>query len=75
MLDGCDGEIARAKYLESDRGGRVDSYCDMIGGFLFVLGLGVGLSRVSFPHTDLYVVEGVLSVVLVSLHEWLLRQT
>ena len=75
MLDGCDGEIARAKYLESERGGRIDSYCDMIGGFLFLLGLGAGLSRASVPQTNLYFVEAILSVVLVSLHEWLLRQT
>ena len=75
MLDGCDGEIARAKYLESEHGGRIDSFCDMIGGFLFVMGLGLGLSRVSDPHTDLYVIEGVLSVIFVASHEWLLRKS
>ncbi len=75
MLDGCDGEIARAKYLESERGGRIDSYCDMIGGFLFVVGLGLGLSRVSYPHTGLYAAEGALSVILVTSHESLLRRS
>ena len=27
-LDGCDGEIARAKYLESDLGAKLDGLCD-----------------------------------------------
>lgn len=73
MLDGCDGEIARAKYLESQRGERIDSFCDMLAGFLFVIGLGLGLSRASSPHPVLYAVEGVLSAVLIAAHESLLR--
>ncbi|MEO7723805.1 MAG: CDP-alcohol phosphatidyltransferase family protein [Chthoniobacterales bacterium] len=45
ILDGCDGEIARAKYLESARGRRLDTWCDVIGNLFLVLALGYGLSR------------------------------
>jgi phosphatidylglycerophosphate synthase len=43
ILDGCDGEIARALYLESDFGARLDFVCDTMANVLFVLALGVGL--------------------------------
>jgi len=45
ILDGCDGEIARAKYLESERGRRLDAFCDFVANLLFVLCLGIGLFR------------------------------
>ena len=44
ILDGCDGEIARAKYLESPRGRALDTWCDTVGNLLMVLSLGYGLS-------------------------------
>jgi len=31
ILDGCDGEVARLKYLESPQGARLDLLCDGIG--------------------------------------------
>jgi phosphatidylglycerophosphate synthase len=45
ILDGCDGEIARAKYLDSERGRRLDAFCDFLANVLFVLCLGIGLFR------------------------------
>lgn len=45
ILDGCDGEIARAKYLDSERGRRLDAFCDFLSNLIFVLCLGVGLFR------------------------------
>ncbi len=45
ILDGCDGEIARAKYLESERGRRLDAFCDFVANLIFVLCLGIGLFR------------------------------
>ena len=45
ILDGCDGEIARAKYLDSERGRRLDAFCDFVANLFFVLCLGIGLFR------------------------------
>ena len=45
VLDGCDGEIARAKFMESTRGRQLDDLFDVLSNILLVLGLGVGLSR------------------------------
>ncbi len=69
ILDGCDGEIARAKYLESKRGGQIDDLCDLFGAFVFVLGLGFGLSH---SH-GFYAREAILLVLMIAVNEWLLR--
>jgi phosphatidylglycerophosphate synthase len=45
ILDGCDGEIARAKYLDSEKGPGLDALGDLIALLLFSLGLGFGLFR------------------------------
>src|SRR5438445_6538337 len=45
ILDGCDGEIARAKNLESKFGERLDNFCDFLASLLYVLALGLGLAR------------------------------
>jgi CDP-L-myo-inositol myo-inositolphosphotransferase len=49
ILDGCDGEIARAKFMESERGRRLDDLFDVLSNILLVLGLGFGL-RYAHPH-------------------------
>lgn len=72
ILDGCDGEIARAKYLESRRGGRIDDFLDMIGSVLFVTGLGWGLS---FTHRHAYAWEGLLCAAVILANEIVLRRT
>src|SRR2546430_4710910 len=64
ILDGCDGEIARAKNLESKSGERLDHLCDFLASLLYVLALGLGLHRLS---------EGVVCAVLITANEWLLR--
>ncbi len=75
ILDGCDGEIARAKYLESKAGGRIDDFCDIVGGLLFVIGLGFGLYRSSAaPNAWLYAAEGILCATLIATNEFLLRR-
>ena len=68
ILDGCDGEIARAKYLDSDKGPGLDAFGDLIALLLFSLGLGVGLSRAtdatSFSRW-IFLGEGVLCFLLI----------
>jgi hypothetical protein len=64
ILDGCDGEIARAKNLESRLGERLDSLCDFIASLLFVIGLGFGLHRFR---------EGIVCAALIAANELLLQ--
>ena len=64
ILDGCDGEIARAKNLESKFGERLDNFSDFLASVLYVLALGFGLHRWS---------EGIICAALITINEWLLR--
>jgi CDP-L-myo-inositol myo-inositolphosphotransferase len=64
VLDGCDGEIARARNLESKLGERLDNLCDFLASLIFVLALGSGLNHFK---------EGVICAVLISANELLLR--
>jgi len=64
ILDGCDGEIARAKNLESKFGERLDSVCDFLGSLIYVLALGSGLHHFK---------EGVVCALLITANELLLR--
>src|SRR6266481_6260645 len=64
ILDGCDGEIARAKNLESKFGERLDHFCDFLASLLYVLALGLGLDRLS---------EGIICAGLITANESLLR--
>ena len=64
ILDGCDGEIARAKNLESKFGERLDYFCDFAASLLYVLTLGLGLH-----HS----IEGIVCAVLITANEVLLR--
>ena len=69
ILDGCDGEIARAKFLESESGRRLDDIFDILSNILLVLGLGFGLSR----HSEWnYLLEGLAAAALIGLNELLL---
>jgi len=64
ILDGCDGELARTKKLESKFGERLDYFCDFMASLLYVLALGVGLYRVT---------EGIVCAVLITANELVLR--
>src|SRR5216110_892055 len=64
ILDGCDGEIARARNLESKFGERLDYFCDFVASLLYVLALVLGLHRSS---------EGIVCAVLITANELLLR--
>jgi len=64
ILDGCDGEIARAKNLESKFGERLDNVCDFLGSLIYVLALGSGLHHFK---------EGVVCALLITANELLLR--
>ncbi|MEY2542693.1 MAG: 1L-myo-inositol 1-phosphate cytidylyltransferase / CDP-L-myo-inositol myo-inositolphosphotransferase [Verrucomicrobiota bacterium] len=64
ILDGCDGEIARAKNLESKRGEFLDHFCDLLGSLLFVIALGFGLHRSA---------EGIVCAILIAANELFLR--
>jgi len=64
ILDGCDGEIARAKNLESKFGERLDNLYDFLGSLIYVLALGTGLNHFK---------EGVVCAVLITANELVLR--
>src|SRR4030095_5942779 len=64
ILDGCDGEIARAKYLDSERGRVLDAFCDFVANLIFVLCLGIGLFRqpsVSANIRFVYLLESLIT--------------
>src|SRR5438270_586759 len=70
ILDGCDGEIARAKYLDSETGPGGDASGDLISLLLFSLGLGFGLFRGAQQHAVnqwIFLSEGVLTFVFIAL--------
>jgi phosphatidylglycerophosphate synthase len=69
ILDGCDGEIARAKYLDSERGRSLDAFCDSVANLIFVLCLGVGLFRqpsVSANIGFVYLLESLITFFLMA---------
>jgi phosphatidylglycerophosphate synthase len=69
ILDGCDGEIARAKYLDSEKGPGVDAFGDLLALLLFSIGLGFGLFRSAQQHAVshwVFLSEGVLTFVFIA---------
>jgi CDP-L-myo-inositol myo-inositolphosphotransferase len=64
ILDGCDGEIARAKNLESKFGELLDNVCDFLGSLVYVLALGTGLHHFK---------EGMVCALLITANELVLR--
>ncbi|HZE57987.1 MAG TPA: CDP-alcohol phosphatidyltransferase family protein [Chthoniobacterales bacterium] len=74
ILDGCDGEIARAKFMESERGRQLDDLFDVLSNVLLALGLGFGLSRAHPRFGWLFLGEGIVAAGLIALNEWLLAR-
>jgi 1L-myo-inositol 1-phosphate cytidylyltransferase / CDP-L-myo-inositol myo-inositolphosphotransferase len=75
ILDGCDGEIARAKNLQSERGERIDNWCDHAGTFLMVICLGIGMFgnyAISGWWRTFYLVEGIATAILLAVNEIML---
>jgi phosphatidylglycerophosphate synthase len=69
ILDGCDGEIARAKYLDSEKGPGLDALGDLIALLLFLLGLGFGLFHAADTGSVIRWIilgEGVLGFVFIA---------
>jgi hypothetical protein len=75
ILDGCDGELARAKFLESERGRQLDDLFDILSNILLVVGLGFGLGRsTNFGGRAvwLYLGEGLVTAALIGVNEFYL---
>ena len=72
ILDGCDGEIARAKFLQTEFGRRFDSICDLAGNMLLAIGLGFGLTRAAESAGWFYLMEGVAAALLTITSEGIL---
>ncbi|MBA3883019.1 MAG: CDP-alcohol phosphatidyltransferase family protein [Chthoniobacterales bacterium] len=72
ILDGCDGEIARARFLQTDFGRRLDSLLDLVGNMLLAFSLGIGLARQwDRAHASgwFYVAEGLIAAMFIALSE------
>jgi len=75
ILDGCDGEIARATGLASQWGERLDTLSDTVGNLLLVLGVGFGL-RAQHPSSGwIYAMEGIFCALLIGANEMWLHKT
>src|SRR5205085_9519728 len=70
VLDGCDGEIARAKFMESERGRRLEDLFDVVSDILLVLGLAIGLRQAHPRFGWLFLAEGISAAALIALNEW-----
>lgn len=76
-LDGCDGEIARVKYLESEAGSKLDALCDRFATLLYAVSIGIGLSRqpgISETMRWAYPLEGVIAALFIGVSESLLTR-
>ncbi len=61
ILDGCDGEVARLKLLESDFGCWLETVCDYVFYFFLLIGMTIGQWRGSGSRA--YLVWGVFLLV------------
>jgi uncharacterized protein (TIRG00374 family) len=61
ILDGCDGEVARLKLLESDFGCWLETVCDYVFYFFLLIGMTIGQWRSSGSSS--YLLWGVILIV------------
>jgi phosphatidylglycerophosphate synthase len=54
ILDGCDGEVARLKLLESDFGCWLETVCDYVFYFFLLIGMTIGQWRTSGSKSYLF---------------------
>lgn len=62
ILDGCDGEVARVKLMESKRGQWIDTISDQITFLSFVLGVPIGFYRIT--KNPLAIVLGSINLII-----------
>lgn len=62
VLDGCDGELARLRYLSSNFGAWFDTVVDDLIGVLWVSALGIGVSRMT--GQSFWMIAGISASVL-----------
>jgi CDP-alcohol phosphatidyltransferase len=77
-LDGCDGEIARVTYRESQSGRKLDQMFDRAAGLFFIICLGIGLSRqpgISDAMREFFLAEAIISAILIGCYESVLTRT
>jgi hypothetical protein len=53
ILDGCDGEVARLKLMESDFGCWLETVCDWLYYLFIFAGMTIGLSKTLGPSTSI----------------------
>lgn len=73
ILDGCDGEIARARFLHTEFGRRLDSLLDLMGNILLALSVGIGLAHQAEISGGawFYLAEGIAAALLIGASEGL----
>jgi CDP-L-myo-inositol myo-inositolphosphotransferase len=74
ILDGCDGEIARAKFMESERGRKLDALFDVLSNILLAVGLGFGLRQAHPRFEWFFLAEGIIAAMLIAINEWYLAR-
>ena len=65
IIDGCDGEVAKLSFSDSDKGAWIDTVCDQLGYFTFFIGLPIGLYNAT--GNPLYLILGGMTFVFIGL--------
>ncbi|MBI4055636.1 MAG: CDP-alcohol phosphatidyltransferase family protein [Elusimicrobia bacterium] len=73
IVDGCDGELARLKYLETPQGGALDFWGDNVVHAAVFAGTGIGLFRQTQQMTFLLLSASASLFVILTAH-WVFRK-
>jgi len=65
IIDGCDGEVAKLSFSDSDKGEWIDTLCDQLGYFSFFIGLPIGLYNKT--HNLTFLVLGGMTFIFIGL--------